>query len=174
MKNEKKIITLFALLLMLFGAMHPNNVYAEDENEDDVKVAHVLYTVKAVVTFKDYSNTYVFKIEPGGTISEPSHSAPSGYTFLGWFDENGELFDFTKPITRHVTLTAKYRNDNQSSSNSKYVAPATGVDKVIATPETNGIHKIIGFGYLMAIAFIAILIRDKKEQNTYIRKEKPL
>src|SRR5690606_3770095 len=33
---------------------------------------------------------------------------PRGKDFVGWFDENDVEFDFDTPITRHMTLTAKF------------------------------------------------------------------
>ncbi|SKC39461.1 Internalin-A precursor [Acholeplasma oculi] len=39
---------------------------------------------------------------------EPITPTKEGYSFVGWFDESNELFDFNTPITRHTTLTAVY------------------------------------------------------------------
>lgn len=34
-----------------------------------------------------------------------------GFIFEGWIDEDGEVFDFDTPVTRNITLTAKFTKD---------------------------------------------------------------
>ena len=38
----------------------------------------------------------------------PVDPVKEGYTFSGWYTDDGGLFDFTKPLGKHVTLTAKF------------------------------------------------------------------
>lgn len=46
-------------------------------------------------------------------VKEPTTPSAEGYTFLGWYDENGNEFDFSKPVTRNTTVTAKWVKDHQ-------------------------------------------------------------
>lgn len=69
----------------------------------------IVKLVKAyTVTFDDGSGTInSVSVKENETVSEIAEPIKNGYTFGGWFDgENG--FDFSKPITKHVTLTAKW------------------------------------------------------------------
>ena len=38
----------------------------------------------------------------------PADPEKEGYTFSGWYTEDGQLFDFTEPVSEHVTLTAQF------------------------------------------------------------------
>lgn len=46
-------------------------------------------------------------------VKEPTTPSAEGYTFLGWYDENGNEFDFSKPVTQNITVTAKWAKDHQ-------------------------------------------------------------
>ena len=46
-------------------------------------------------------------------VKEPTTPSAEGYTFLGWYDENGNEFDFSKPVTKNTTVTAKWVKDHQ-------------------------------------------------------------
>ena len=46
-------------------------------------------------------------------VKEPTTPSAEGYTFLGWYDENGNEFDFSKPVTQNITVTAKWVKDHQ-------------------------------------------------------------
>ena len=46
-------------------------------------------------------------IEQGSKASKPESITKSGYNFVGWFLNNTE-FDFNNPITKNITLTAKW------------------------------------------------------------------
>ena len=47
----------------------------------------------------------ILKVNFGDTITK-SEPKRDGYKFTGWYDENGNLFDFATPITKSMTLTA--------------------------------------------------------------------
>lgn len=53
-----------------------------------------------------------------------------GYNFIGWFDESNNLVDGTTPITKHMTLTAKFEIGHYTltfeSNGGTPVAPITG------------------------------------------------
>ena len=47
-------------------------------------------------------------IKYGEKISKPENPTKDNATFAGWYDENGELFDFNTNIKANITLTAKF------------------------------------------------------------------
>lgn len=71
---------------------------------------------KYTVTF--YSNggndISPITIEHNKTITKPNDPINPGYTFLGWFKDldSSELFDFSTPITKNITLYAKWHKGN--------------------------------------------------------------
>ena len=46
-------------------------------------------------------------------VKKPATPSAEGYTFLGWYDENDNEFDFSKPVTQNITVTAKWVKDHQ-------------------------------------------------------------
>ena len=59
------------------------------------------------VTFNVEGNTDAFqKVEYNKQAVKPADPTRDGYKFTGWYDENGNLFDFATPITKSMTLTA--------------------------------------------------------------------
>lgn len=85
-------------------------------------------------------------------LAEPSDPIKEGYTFLGWFDEEENLFDFDTPITRHMTLTAKFEVEIYTltfdSNGGTPVAPITGdyaTDVVAPTSPTREGYTFTGW-----------------------------
>lgn len=60
------------------------------------------------VTFKDDKNNseLSIKVKDGETLTAPAEPTTAGYEFVGWYDENGDLFEFETPITADITLSA--------------------------------------------------------------------
>ncbi len=94
---------LFIIVILLLS---PIVVLAQDSNVE------LSYNVQADVNFVDYSIIIKEKVNGGEKIYEPSHQGRTGYMFLGWF--NGEeRWDFENDVvTSHLTLTAKYREED--------------------------------------------------------------
>ena len=66
----------------------------------------VMYTV----TFSDPeggTTTPAQTVNDGATATAPKDPARDGYTFDGWFLD-GEKYDFSKPVTRDITLVARW------------------------------------------------------------------
>ncbi|MDU5471381.1 MAG: S-layer homology domain-containing protein [Peptoniphilus harei] len=68
------------------------------------------------VTFysKGGSTVATQTIEEGKTATEPKAPIRTGYTFKGWYTDNGtfvDSFDFTKPVTENTILYAKWEED---------------------------------------------------------------
>ena len=47
----------------------------------------------------------------GGTVERPADPVREGYTFAGWFLEDGTAYDFASPVEGDVTLVAKWGKD---------------------------------------------------------------
>ena len=47
-------------------------------------------------------------VQYGTTITKPADPTREGYNFLGWFDKDGNAFDFDTEITRKTVLTAQW------------------------------------------------------------------
>ena len=62
----------------------------------------------ATVTFVDGEQTESKTVACGQKVGMPKRSPKEGYTFAGWYDANGNAFDFTKPVTANTTLYAKW------------------------------------------------------------------
>ena len=60
-------------------------------------------------------------VQYGTTATKPENPTREGYRFLGWFTKDGEAFDFSTPITKSMTLTAKWEIVNVDA----YIIPVT-------------------------------------------------
>lgn len=71
-----------------------------------------------MVSFVSDTNEFidVKQVASGKTIEEPTAPAKSGYTFLGWYTEDGIKFDFTTPITKNMKLSQKWEENKEQKS----------------------------------------------------------
>lgn len=60
-------------------------------------------------------------VQYGTTATKPENPTREGYRFLGWFTKDGKAFDFSTPITKSMTLTAKWEIVNVDA----YIIPIT-------------------------------------------------
>lgn len=63
------------------------------------------------------------QVSEGQTATEPNSPTKDGYTFTGWYDNNGNAYDFSSKVTSDLTVTAKWQEisqdkDDSTSSNS--------------------------------------------------------
>ena len=58
-----------------------------------------------------------FSVEYGKTFSTPQSPYKKNFVFSGWYDEHGKEYDFSKPVTDDITLSAKYSIDAVSITN---------------------------------------------------------
>lgn len=112
MKKVSQIV--ISLLLLLSCCI--SNVYA------DSKSTIVRYSVSAQVVYEDYDgSTTTQKVEVGSYLKEPKPLGKKNASFLGWVDkESNEYFDFSKPVTKHLTLVARY-SDYTSIENARVI-----------------------------------------------------
>lgn len=76
-------------------------------------------------------------VQYGTTAAKPENPTREGYRFLGWFTKDGKAFDFSTPITKSMTLTAKWEIVNVDA----YIIPIT----------SDG-TQLVGDGFDMALA----------------------
>ncbi|WP_035358059.1 InlB B-repeat-containing protein, partial [Acholeplasma equifetale] len=126
--NNNEWITLKDLLPELSGTTIKNislsigstkiRFYAESENSgsnnarvlvDNLMISSSADSKAYNVDFKvDDSIHFTQAIIRHDKLDKPSNPTKVGYEFIGWFDENDVEFNFDTPITRHMTLTAKF------------------------------------------------------------------
>ena len=73
--------------------------------------APLTFNKKYAVMFVDEDGSTVSeaqKVTAGELATMPAVPAKEGFVFDGWFDEDGNEFDFDTPITKDITLTAKW------------------------------------------------------------------
>lgn len=90
--------------------IEPNGHYyfTDKEQEDPDKIE--TYTV----TFNSNGGSYTPKaqeVKHGNKAVAPEPPTKEDYHFLGWFTEEGELFDFSTPITSNLKLTADWTDE---------------------------------------------------------------
>lgn len=87
-------------------------VFTRDEYNDDTKHSETQSTNYYTVTFNTNggSGITIQKIEYSKTASEPDAPTKDKYSFAGWYsdEELTEEYDFTTPITKNITLYAKW------------------------------------------------------------------
>lgn len=75
------------------------------------------------VSFDSAGGTTVetITVKKGETIEKPTDPTKEGYIFKGWYTNlnNGDEFNFSKPITRNVTLIAKWEKITADDDNKK-------------------------------------------------------
>jgi uncharacterized repeat protein (TIGR02543 family) len=109
------------------------------DGEVQVLTLQLYYDLDTVtVKFDSNGGTTVASrtVKYGDTATEPTSPVYSGYTFNGWFDKDGNLFDFNSPIADNTELTAGWTervttttvttpSGNNSSNNSSTTTTET-------------------------------------------------
>ena len=116
----------------------PNN---PDKAADSQPQTRAAYTV----TFNDpdgKTNTPSQSVPGGGQASRPKDPARDGYLFNGWFTGNTAVaYDFSRPVTGNITLTAKWTRITSSWSLKPTSGPAEGGSRItLTTPTTSDIR----------------------------------
>lgn len=88
-----------------------NTIFNEELNEDVINTEEY-YTI----TFDSDGGSTVeaIKIAKGNNISKPSNPTKDGYTFVEW-QLDSEKYNFEDKITSDITLTAKWKKNEESS-----------------------------------------------------------
>lgn len=65
----------------------------------------------AHTTMDGGNNTLVQFTETNGTVLKPVDPERNGYTFVGWYTEDGKSFDFKTVLTSNIKLVAKWQKN---------------------------------------------------------------
>ncbi|MBO4822959.1 MAG: leucine-rich repeat protein [Clostridia bacterium] len=95
-----------------------NRIYCEIETKLDGWDESWKYSCDAEVVW-DCNKTITFDTDGGNNVADqtvcvdslvtkPADPTKEGYEFKGWFDNNGDEYDFTTPVTADMTLTAQW------------------------------------------------------------------
>lgn len=107
-KKGEQLMKRFALLLIL-AAIFAFAGCQGDSSESETETPKETETVYHKVSFVSDSGDTIEPqtVESGKTATEPSKPTKIGYTFSAWYDGES-AFDFSTPITKDTTLTAKW------------------------------------------------------------------
>lgn len=169
----KKIILCIISSLFLLSCMAPVTALADSQSTT------VSYSVPATVIYMDYDRTSTTqKVEVGTKLIEPAPKGKPGYTFSGWKNEKtGQLWDFTQPVTEHLTLTAVYRESTNSKKekigeipieheNDRAKTNTTSAAVLIHSPRTGDTTDLLGYGIMLIASVTGLLgwliLRKKK------------
>ena len=97
------------------------------------KFEKVVTTYK--VTFLDENGNALYPTESvaeGETVTKPADPEKDGYTFLGWYTDDDELFDFDTPITERTFLTAKFEVETTTEYNITVTGGTASANKAVA------------------------------------------
>lgn len=80
--------------------------YPEENTTSEEETVATTYTV----TFDSTGGSSVANqsVEEGKTVAEPVDPSKEGYTFFGWYDESGKLYDFNSVVSKNTVLTAQW------------------------------------------------------------------
>ena len=100
-----------------YGEIH-GGIFYSNINEGCIK--------EKTVTFMNGSSRYALDVVTSGNKAvAPAEPAKDGYVFVGWY--NGDTkYDFTKPLTENITLSAKWVSENVSTKDQLNEAVALG------------------------------------------------
>lgn len=100
----KKIQAFFITILLLLVSITPVTTLA------DTQSTIVRYSVPATIVYQDYDGTSTTqKVDVGTLLKAPEPKGKPGCLFEGWKNEaTGIFWDFTTPVTEHMTLLASY------------------------------------------------------------------
>ena len=94
------------------GWISTDNVIGTTQLPEKINISYIDYEetkeiVKYTVTFDNDGTLSTSSVKEGLVVSKPEDPVKDGYKFIGWYNGNEE-YDFTKPVTEDITLTAKY------------------------------------------------------------------
>ena len=97
------------------GGYYQIRGYYNDEEfvaSDKFHVTEVPFVNNYQIFFlEEDSETVMFSqtVQEGDTLTKPVDPVKEGYEFIGWYTDDGELFDFSTPITSKFVLTATFK-----------------------------------------------------------------
>ncbi|MCT8156883.1 RCC1 domain-containing protein [Bifidobacterium polysaccharolyticum] len=117
----------------------PGDTGIQSKAADSQPQTRAAYTV-AFNDTEGKTRTPSQSVPGGGQASRPKDPSRDGYLFDGWFTGN-TAYDFTRPVTGNITLTAKWTRITSSWSLSPASGPAEGGTRItLTTPTTSDIR----------------------------------
>ena len=77
----------------------------------DKGVAEENIIASVTVKLVDGEKTETGNVPYGGTVGTLEQPTKEGYTFVGWYGENGEVFDPAAPLTEDTTIHAEWKKN---------------------------------------------------------------
>ena len=77
----------------------------------DKGVAEENIIASVTVKLVDGEQTETWNVAYGGTVGTLEQPTKEGYTFVGWYGENGEVFDPAAPLTEDTTIHAEWKKN---------------------------------------------------------------
>lgn len=90
----------------------------------DKGVAEKNIIASVTVKLVDGEKTETRNVPYGGTVGTLEQPTKEGYTFVGWYGENGEVFDPAAPLTEDTTICAKWKENAAAPTPTPAPAPA--------------------------------------------------
>lgn len=107
------------------------------------------------------------KVEEGKKASKPKNPTASGYTFGGWFTEKAckNAYDFSTPVTKDITLYAKWtKKDGSSGKNGRSSSASSGTSAA-----KTGDDSQLGLWFLLmalSLTGLVMILRRKRNSTT--------
>jgi len=163
-----------SFLKSLKAGSHTLTALFNDENNVDVS-----FKVVQVTTYKVTFNSNGIGMAPdAGTVEDgkkaekPANPTASGYTFGGWYTEKEciNAFDFNTPITKDITLYAKWTKISSGGNNSTN-EPGKG-GETNQSPARTGDDNNTGLWMMMMVisvlvigSMIVVLYRRRRRES---------
>ena len=77
-------------------------------------------------------------VADGGTVTKPANPTWSGFAFTGWTTEDGEPYDFSRPVTGNLTLYATWSASDVPTAVYTVTFDTAGGSEVAAQTVTEG------------------------------------
>ena len=117
-RKHKKSVKVIAAFIALFAtATITTTVSAETANMNNItiSVSYALYD-KYIVTYEDgEGNAHEIVVEKNGKANIEDQGK-TGYTFLGWEDEDGNSFSLDTKIIKDISIKPVFRKNNYTIS----------------------------------------------------------
>ena len=106
----------FYLLLMCIVLLAVFLVSCDELSDIEINSEPDIFSVAFMVEGKTYDR----KIAEGGRVVTSPSKEPTkeNHKFIGWYTDEDELYDFTKPVINSLTLYAKFELDMEALSES--------------------------------------------------------
>lgn len=114
-KKSAKIIAIFAAVFVSATVATTVKAATIETNKITITVNYALYD-KLVVTYEDGNGNRHESVAGYKEKVSLEDQEKTGYTFLGWEDENGDPFDLDTEIVKDITVKPVFRKNNYTIS----------------------------------------------------------